>query len=95
MAYRNVQQLSYRTVPLVRRDLDKQLTVMVLVQVVYNLLAILPNFVVFLVSAYGNIPDPVMRAQINLAYAITLCLYYSYFAVSHRTGRLTRNALRL
>jgi hypothetical protein len=29
LAYRNVQQIAYRAVPLVRRELDKQLTVMV------------------------------------------------------------------
>jgi hypothetical protein len=33
LAYRNVQQIAYRTVPLVRRELDKQLTAMVLVQI--------------------------------------------------------------
>ena len=38
--YRNVKQLSYQTVPLVRRQLDKQLTVMVLTQVVFNKVAI-------------------------------------------------------
>ncbi|CAF1423290.1 unnamed protein product [Rotaria sordida] len=28
LAYRNIQQMAYRTIPLVRRELDKQLTVM-------------------------------------------------------------------
>jgi len=82
MAYRNIQQIAYRTVPLVRRELDKQLTVMVLVQVIYNFSTILPNFIVYTIGAYGNIQDPLIKAQINLAYAITLCMYYSYFAVS-------------
>jgi hypothetical protein len=82
MAYRNVQQLAYRTVPLVRRELDKQLTVMVLVQVIYNLFAIGPNFIVYVIDAYGNIQDLVVKARVDLAYDITLCSYYSYFAVS-------------
>jgi hypothetical protein len=82
MAYRNIQQLSYRTVPLVRRELDKQLTVMVLIQLIYNFFTILPNFILYIIDSYGNIQDSVIKAQINLAYAITVCLYYSYFGVS-------------
>ena len=42
LAYRNVQQIAYRTAPLVRRELDKQLTVMALVQVFYNAIIIIP-----------------------------------------------------
>jgi hypothetical protein len=82
MAYRNVQQLAHRTIPLVRRELDKQLTVIVLVQVIYNFFSLLPNFIVYLIGAYGNIQDPVIEARVNLAYCLTLCLYYSYFGVS-------------
>jgi hypothetical protein len=82
MAYRNVQQLAHRTIPLVRRELDKQLTVMVLVQVIYNFFSLLPNFIVYIIDAYGNIQDPVIQARLNLAYCLTLCLYYSYFGVS-------------
>jgi hypothetical protein len=40
LAYWNVRQIPYRTVPLVRRELDKQLTSMILVQVVYNFFVI-------------------------------------------------------
>jgi hypothetical protein len=82
MAYRNIQQIAYRTVPLVRRELDKQLTVMVLVQVAYNLLTISPNLIMYIIGSYGNIQDSVIKAKVNLAYAITLCIYHSYFAVS-------------
>jgi hypothetical protein len=42
--------MAYRTVPLVRRELDKQLTIMVLVQIVYNFLTLLPNFIVYIIS---------------------------------------------
>ncbi|UJR19416.1 hypothetical protein I4U23_022546 [Adineta vaga] len=80
LAYRNIQQLSYRTVPLVRRELDKQLSTMVLVQISYICLTITPNLIIYIVATYGNIQDSTVRSQINLAYAITLCLYYSFFA---------------
>jgi hypothetical protein len=82
MAYRNIQQLAYRTVPFVRRELDKQLTIMVLVQLICNFLTLVPNLLVYIISLYGNIQDPVIKAQVNLIAAVTICLYYSYFAVS-------------
>ena len=47
LAYRNVQQLAYRTVPLVRRELDKQLTKMVLVQVFCDIFAVYTTHYLF------------------------------------------------
>jgi hypothetical protein len=82
MAYRNIQEIAYRTVPLVRRELDKQLTAMVLVQIAYTFCSIVPNTIIYLVLVYGNIQDALILAQLRLAYAITICLYYTYFAVS-------------
>ena len=40
LAYRNIQQMSHRTLPLARRELDTQLTVMVLMQVISALFTI-------------------------------------------------------
>jgi hypothetical protein len=83
MAYRNVQQISYRTIPLVRRETDKQLTVMVLVQDVYNLFFIIPYIVGYsLVLNLTADADPVYAAQIELTGAITSALYYMSFSVS-------------
>ncbi|CAF1470681.1 unnamed protein product [Rotaria sordida] len=44
-SYRNVQQIAYRTVPLVRRELDKQLTVIVLVHVFYDVIVVMPSII--------------------------------------------------
>jgi hypothetical protein len=83
LAYRNVRQLTYRTVPLVRRELDKQLTTMVLLQVVITCFAIIPYFIVNMITSYTNLTkDPVTAAQLQLASILTVCLYYMYFAVS-------------
>jgi hypothetical protein len=83
MAYRNVQHLSYRTVPLVRRETDKQLTTMVLVQDVYNLFFIVPYVVVYFIAlSLSDNVDPVYAAKIQLASAITNALYYMSFSVS-------------
>ncbi|CAF1476592.1 unnamed protein product [Adineta ricciae] len=80
MSYRNVQQLAYRAVPLVRRELDKQLTIVVLVQIVYDFVILIPNLIVYVIILQGNIQDLVIKAQINLIYTITLCFYYLYFS---------------
>lgn len=46
LAYRNTQQLTHRTLPLVRRQLDKQLTIMVLVKVIHNFFVTIPYIIV-------------------------------------------------
>jgi len=83
MAYLNLQQLAHYTLPLVRRELDKQLTVMVLAQVVVNCFAILPYTIMYAVQLNTD-PNlnPVLAAQIQLAYNTTIIISYLYFAVS-------------
>ena len=83
LAYYNVNQIAYRTVPFVRRELDKQLTVMVLVQVVINLLTNIPcvtmNAVVYGIS---YMKDPVILDRVQFIYTVTVVIFYLYFAVS-------------
>jgi hypothetical protein len=75
MAYRNVQQLAHYTLPLVRRELDKQLTVMVLSQVIVNCFALLPVTI-------ANAFESNLEVQQQLILNITLIISYVYFAVS-------------
>jgi hypothetical protein len=83
MAYRNVQQIAYRTVPLVRRRLDKQLTVMVLVQVVINIFTQLPFTTAEAISLNKNLTaDPFIQAKLQFAVIVTHMLGYMPFAVS-------------
>ncbi len=83
MAYRNVQQIAYRTVPLVRRNLDKQLTVMVLVQVVANIFTLLPFTTVDAVVTSKILSvDPVTQAKVQFAITVTLIISYITFAVN-------------
>ena len=82
-AYHNVKQLVHRTVPLVRRELDKQLTVMVLVQVLVNSIAVFPYAVMFGVQTNPNITnDSRILAIIQFTYTVTLLIFYSNFSVS-------------
>jgi hypothetical protein len=82
MVYRNVQQLTYRALPLVRRELDTQLTAMVLVQVVFNFFSSLSFTIMNILTTNGNITDdPIILAKIQLIADGTLQIYYANFAV--------------
>ena len=83
LAYKNVRLIAYRAVPLVRRELDKQLTNMVLVQVVWNFFVLVPYTlatVLPLATTLNNYPDT--NAQLSFALSTTACVYYLYFAES-------------
>ncbi|CAF0834818.1 unnamed protein product [Adineta steineri] len=81
LAYHNVQQLGYRTIPLVRRELDKQLTVMILVLIVFAFFTNIPYTVIYIVSTTAQFTqDPVLSAQIQFASLVTTYLVYIYFA---------------
>jgi len=79
LAYRNVQQLAYRTVPLVRRELEKQITVMVLVQVLVGIVTLTPYTTT---NAFSTNNNSVNQVQIQFVIAITNVIYAMYFAVS-------------
>ena len=63
LAYFNVRNLAYRTVPLIRRELDKQLTQMVLVQVIYNFFVLIPFVIVYVLIFILPTNDQIIFAQ--------------------------------
>lgn len=83
LAFHNVRTIQYRTVPLVRRALDQQLTVMVLTQVLMNFFTTLPSAIMSAVDL-----DPHLMSNTNTASTlisvtiIAVLIYYLYFAVS-------------
>jgi hypothetical protein len=78
-----VRQLAYRTISLIRRELDKQLTVMILVHDICTIVRILPNTFLGFLSINPSISqDIIVQAQLQLAGVVTAMLYYVYFAVS-------------
>jgi hypothetical protein len=82
LARHNVQQSAYRTMPLVRRELDKQLTSMVLVQILHNAFATLPyTSLLSFSSIFGPINDQNLAAHIDFINVIAILLYYSCFTV--------------
>jgi hypothetical protein len=83
MAYHNVRQLARRTLPFIRRELDKQWTTMVLVQIFYNVFVFAPFIVMTVVSRNtSTIQDSVIVAELQFADLISFTIFYLYFAVS-------------
>jgi len=83
LAYDNVQNLAHRTMPLVRRHLDKQLTTMVLTQLLLNFVFTLPyTILTSLTSILSHIPNPNILAIYNFTYVMAILLYYLSFSVS-------------
>ncbi|CAF1109457.1 unnamed protein product [Rotaria sordida] len=81
LAYRNVQRLSYRTLPLVRRELDKQLTLMVLMHIVFNFCALMPYLVINVVILHPYMTqNPVANAISACIRILSIILFYSCFA---------------
>ncbi|CAF1036333.1 unnamed protein product [Rotaria sp. Silwood1] len=81
IAYCNVRQIPYRTIPLVRRELDKQLTTMVLVQVVFKVFVIVPYITVLCVINTANLlSSSINITQLTFANFVTGIMYYLYFA---------------
>jgi hypothetical protein len=77
LAYRNVQQIAYRTVPMVRRELDKQLTRMVLVQVFFDIFSVTPQIIFSILSLIvGTQTDLVIFVS-----KIKAISYFFYFSV--------------
>lgn len=83
MAFYNVQNISYYTVPLVRREFDKQITAMVLVQVIINFFILLPNTVINVLILNINVfSDLNIQAQIRFSNNIGIMIYYLHLCVS-------------
>ena len=79
LALRNVRQIAHRTVPLVRRELDKQVTMIILVQGFFNVWFLLPYIIGNSLLSNAN---PVAFPRLFFANSLTLLVYYFYFAVS-------------
>lgn len=82
LAYINVRDIAYRTVPLVRRELDKQLTTMALAHVVLHIITGTPYFfIIVLISNSQSSTDQLTIARIHFAYSVTIIIIIFDFAV--------------
>ena len=82
LAYRNVRNIAYRAVPLVRRELDKQLTSMVLVEVVYDVIFVPMIMIQTIFNAIVGTPTDLYTVTMtNFIRNLTTLLYYFTFVV--------------
>lgn len=83
LAYRNLWKLEFQIVPVVRRALDKQLTMMVLMHVILNIITTVPYMIVVILSIQLDSNSRVMALS-NPSPWLTaaVCLYYLNFSVS-------------
>ncbi|CAF0741296.1 unnamed protein product [Adineta ricciae] len=83
LAYNNIRQIAYRTLPLVRRELDKQLTVMVFAQVIVNLVTNTPCVTMIAITySMGTIQDSSVLEITQFVSNATTIIFYSYFSSS-------------
>ena len=73
----------HQAVPVVRRELEKQLTMMVLVQVTLNSFALLPDSImVALETNTALMSDPEVARRMQFAGVLAILINYLNFAVS-------------
>ncbi len=71
--------MAYRTMPFVRRELDKQLTVMVLVQVFINIFTLLPfPIVIILLTNPIIINNSLIQVNRQFALIVTLIIFITH-----------------
>ena len=82
LAYKNVRVFEHRTVPLVRRRHEMQLTFMVLIQVIFNAFTTTPSFIIRFISSATTLDEnPTTAAQLRFIGALTSVIYYLYYTV--------------
>ncbi|CAF1073737.1 unnamed protein product [Rotaria sp. Silwood1] len=82
LARHNVKNLAHRTIPLVQHYLDKQLTKMVLNQLLYNVIFTLPYTILTILTLFmTNVKDPAITARLDFANVVTILFYYLSFAL--------------
>jgi hypothetical protein len=87
MAYHNARHIAHRLVPLFRRELDKQLTVMVLVQVLINFCTFIPYSIqTMYVLTIINPKNPVFTGTIQLVSIVTI--YFCDLGYTVRTSSM-------
>ncbi|CAF1533858.1 unnamed protein product, partial [Adineta ricciae] len=81
LSFYNVKRLSLRTISIIRRQLDKQLTTMVFLLGIFNIIALIPYPIILIIRSISSIiNDPSAVVKINFINNLTVFFYYLYFA---------------
>ncbi len=83
LAYHNIQQFDRRALPYVQRELDNQLTAIILIQFIYHTIVTIPYLILTILQQDIMLTnDPVEAARLQFFTNLTLCIYYLNYAVS-------------
>jgi hypothetical protein len=83
LVYFNVQRSSQPIISLIRYELDRQLQIIVYIQIIYNFVAIVPFIIVtILIVDLMIMKDLLLTAKLQFANVVTFCLYYLNVFVS-------------
>lgn len=88
LAFRHVRRIVRRQMPVFRRRLDRQMTSMILIRVVFQTVLTLPYTIqrIYALLYATNRTDVVKTATVNLVGAVTISLLYTNIAVGRRTS---------
>lgn len=82
LSYINIKTLSHRRLPIIRRELDKQLTKMILIQVIHNVFTTIPYVIMIAIIYSPYTPnDQLINSILQFILLITIYLYYLNFSV--------------
>jgi hypothetical protein len=83
LAHNNLRYLAHQAIPFVQLHLDKQLTAMVLAQLIHNFIFTLPYTTLTSFKSFSkDIQNPIIIASLDFANVMVILLYYLSFAVS-------------
>ncbi|CAF0729200.1 unnamed protein product [Adineta ricciae] len=96
LTYRNIRNISYRTVPLLRRRIDEQLTMMIYIQATFSVMITIPYMIYLTVLSHVSFSADqftmdrlllVQNSVILLYYTCSASPFYIYVCASERFRR--------
>ncbi|CAF1360318.1 unnamed protein product [Adineta steineri] len=80
LAFISVRKLSHRQTPVVRLERDKQLTSMVLIQTLVDIVLSFPFFIYYTYSTYTPSLNPAVSVYSSMLIGVTNTIYYTTFS---------------
>ncbi|CAF0744642.1 unnamed protein product [Adineta steineri] len=81
LSYYNIKCLSSSRISNIRRELDKQLTTMIVVLDIFNIIALMPYPIILIIRSISSIiEDPFTAEKTIFISNLTVFFYYLYFA---------------
>lgn len=83
LAYCNMQKVDQRALPVVQRELHKQMTAIVLIQFIYHTIVNIPYLISTIINEDTTLQsDSLTAAKLQIFSNLATCIYYFNYAVS-------------